>query len=160
VTLAPDRTTLDPTSAAPSGDDGRRVRLARALRGPGAVAGAALGGLAYLAVVDPNQPGHLPLCPFKALTGLDCPGCGSMRALHDLTHGDVLGALDHNVLVVLALPFLAWRWWAWTARARSGRPGPQRLAPAWVLWSLVGVLVVFWVVRNLPGIPFLGSGVG
>ena len=66
------------------------------------VAGLAAGALLY--VVDPNQPGHYPTCPFLALTGLYCPGCGALRATHDLLHGDVAGALARNPLAVLGRP--------------------------------------------------------
>ena len=44
--------------------------------------------LATLATVDPNQPGHYPTCPFLATTGFYCPGCGALRAVHDLLHGE------------------------------------------------------------------------
>ncbi len=39
----------------------------------------------------------LPLfCPFKAITGIPCPGCGMTHAVLDLTRGDPAGALRHN----------------------------------------------------------------
>ena len=43
-------------------------------------------------MVDPNQPGHYPTDPFLAITGLYCPGCGTLRALHALARGDLLTA--------------------------------------------------------------------
>ena len=46
-----------------------------------AVGVGALGGLAYIARFDPNRAGHYPLCPFKFVTGLDCPGCGTLREI-------------------------------------------------------------------------------
>ena len=42
------------------------------------------------------------------LTGLACPGCGSLRALHQLTHGHFGEALRLNPMLVMALPFLFW----------------------------------------------------
>ena len=33
---------------------------------------------------------HLIPCPFKALTGIDCPGCGFQRSLMALFQGDFL----------------------------------------------------------------------
>ena len=32
---------------------------------------------------------HLLPCPFKFLTGIDCPGCGFQRSLTALLHGDI-----------------------------------------------------------------------
>jgi hypothetical protein len=141
--------TLPPTVARP----------APRLRAPLGVAAVGVGVLGYLAVVDPNQPGHYPACPFRALTGLDCPGCGSLRALHSMAHGDVAGALDQNILTVLAVPLLVGLWVGWLRRSRQGLPR-QRLAPASLLYGLAGLVVAFAVVRNLPGVPFLGSGIG
>jgi ABC-type spermidine/putrescine transport system permease subunit II len=52
------------------------------------------------------QSPFYPPCLFKKLTGLNCPGCGSSRALHQLMHGNLLPALDYNILVVIFLPFI------------------------------------------------------
>ncbi len=58
-------------------------------------------------VFDPAEHVVFPKCPFKMLTGWDCPGCGSQRAIHALLHGDVLSAFRLNALMVLAVPYLA-----------------------------------------------------
>jgi len=113
-------------------------------------------GATLVFLVDPNQPGHYPLCPFKALTGLDCPGCGSMRGIHDLLHGDVVGALDHNVLLALAIPAAVVAWTAWVRRRWTDRPRVGQLPPRAVA-ALIVLIVAFWILRNVPGVPFLGS---
>ena len=123
------------------------------------VGGLALGTL-YVALVDPNEPGHYPLCPTKALAGLDCPGCGGLRATHDLAHGDILGALGHNALWVLAVPsvlFLLGRtvYFAWTGKRPT--PTSERTAK-WSMIALTALVVFFTVVRNLPFGDFLASG--
>jgi len=46
-------------------------------------------------------------CPFFAVTGLKCPGCGGQRAFIAMIHGDVSSALRHNVLAVAGLPLFA-----------------------------------------------------
>ncbi len=102
----------------------------------------------FVALVDPNQPGHYPACPFLTLTGHTCPGCGSLRAMHALAHGDVVGAVAHNALMVASLPVLAWFWLRWVWRCRTGAPRPEP-APAFVVWSFAAVVVGFWVLRNL-----------
>ncbi len=132
------------------------------MAGPIIVAAGALAIVSCLAVRDPSAPGFYPTCVFKALTGWDCPGCGSLRALHDLTHGDLRDGLDHNVLLVLAVPFLIWSWFSWAKRS-WGNPGQARggkPAPAGVIYALLGVVVAFWILRNIAGVPFLGSGIG
>lgn len=115
----------------------------------------ALGSVVLLAVLDPNQPGHYPLCPFLAATGFYCPGCGSLRAVHDLAHGDVAAAMDRNPLTVLLVPVLVFAWAAWLARLTGRRaPHPTNLPPA-AIWWLLALVVAFWVVRNLPGMTWL-----
>jgi hypothetical protein len=107
-----------------------------------------------LAVWNPGDHG-VPLCPTKAITGLDCPFCGGLRAVASLGRGDVLRAMDHNLLVVLAVP-LAVAWWvAWWRADRRGEPAPRVNLPRWAWATVVAVLVVFTVVRNLPvgGVP-------
>ena len=116
-----------------------------------AVAAAGLAAAATLYAVDPHEPGHYPTCPFLATTGLYCPGCGALRGLHDLLHGDLAGALARNPMMVLAVPYLLVAWVAWALRA-TGRPIPRSTSlPPWTLWLLLGVVVAFGVLRNVPG---------
>jgi len=153
-------TTSTPEVVLPARVD-TRSRLVR-MRMPVAVLLAAGAGLGYLAVVDPNQPGHYPLCPTKYLLGIDCPGCGLMRGTHDLLHGNVAGALDHNVLIAVLAPlaviaWLVWAWRSWTGRYPAVTRLHARRRNHVMIFSLV-VLVAFGVVRNL--VPYLGSGIG
>jgi len=121
-----------------------------ALRVPGLVLVAAVAATSVVAKVDPNQPGHYPTCPFLAVTGYYCPGCGSLRALHDLAHGDVVGALARNPLMVLAAGGLLVAFVLWTRRRWRGLPRTWA-APASVLYGLLALVLAFWVLRNVPG---------
>lgn len=119
-------------------------------------------GLAYLAVVDPNEPGHYPLCPLRVLFGVDCPGCGMLRATHDLVTGNIAGALDNNILIVAMVPLAVVLWIRWSRQAwRGSRPAVTRFQfrrrNALMIGALILVLA-FGVVRNF--VPYLGSGVG
>lgn len=124
-------------------------RRAAPLLAPAAAAIASAAGFAVVALVDPNKPGVYPTCPFLAVTGHWCPGCGSLRAMHALASGDVGTAFGLNVLTVSAVPLLAFLWWRWARRRWTGAPAPPLVHPAY-LWLLFGVVLVFWVVRNLP----------
>lgn len=117
-------------------------------------AAAAAAALASVAMVDPNEPGHYPTCPFLAVTGWFCPGCGSLRAAHALAHGDLREALARNPLMVVTVPALVVWWVVWLLRAARARPR-RWLAPAWTIWALFTVIVAFAVARNLPGAEFL-----
>jgi hypothetical protein len=117
-------------------------------RGEALVGAAALAAvLATVRAVDPRVPGHYPSCPFHALTGLHCPGCGSLRALADLVHGDLPGALDHNALLVLFLPVALVAF----GRALAGRASVRR---TWEVPAVALVLLLWTVLRNLGVAPF------
>ena len=103
-----------------------------------------------VAASNPNDQGT-PLCPTKALTGLDCPFCGGLRAVSSLVRGHPLAAADHN-LVVVALAPIAVAWWLlWARSGRQGNPLPRtHLSRVWTI-AVVVALVGFTVLRNIGG---------
>jgi len=70
------------------------------MRTPMAVGAAGLASVTLLHVRDPHAYGSYGLCPFRALTGLWCPGCGGLREVNDLTHLEFGAAVSSNVVVV------------------------------------------------------------
>lgn len=113
----------------------------------------------YLAAVDPNESGHYPLCPMKALLGWDCPGCGGLRGMHALFRGDPLLALDHNLLLAGVVPGAVVLWCMWVVRAwRGSSPPITARQQRWRTTAIVATAVlvtVFGAVRNF--VPYLGS---
>jgi hypothetical protein len=144
------------TAVAPS-----LVARAPAWLAPAAAGAAAIGVCGLLLAVDPNEPGAYGLCPFRATTGLDCPGCGTLRAIHALLGGDLGRAVDHNLLTVVLLPVLVVVWLRWWISSLAGRPRLPA-APAWFGYGVAGAAALFLVARNLPWTPlsWLGSGAG
>ncbi len=55
---------------------------------------------------NPSSSAIFPPCPTSFFTGYYCPGCGTLRALHALTHGDIAGAFSQNALMVCFIPVL------------------------------------------------------
>ena len=126
---------------------------------------------AYVALADPNDGGVFPACPLRELTGLDCPGCGGLRATHALAHGDLAGAFDHNAVLAVLLPLAAvlWVWWLVRSiaatrgvRRERGAPpaGPGLLArlpaipspPHRLVIGLTVLVSVFAVLRNITAV--------
>ncbi|TYB67917.1 DUF2752 domain-containing protein [Nonomuraea sp. PA05] len=131
------------------------TRRLKELLAPLGVAAATGAAFAIVGVIDPNEPGHYPTCPFLWITGLYCPGCGTLRTMHALAHLDPVAALGLNPLAVAMIPFLVFWWGRWVVRAWQGRPRRTTLAhPAW-LWAFLAIVLVYWVVRNLPFGAFL-----
>jgi hypothetical protein len=130
--------------------DGRTAQTGRAQRLTAVGTAAVLGGaLTYIGIADPHRPGFLfPGCPFKAMTGWNCPGCGGLRMTHDLLHGDLSAAVVDNAFVLIGTPLLA----LWLViRWRLGRT----LMPV-TAWVTVVIAAIVWtVVRNWPGFPLV-----
>jgi len=103
-----------------------------------------------LACADPSSSRWFPPCPFHALTGLDCPGCGSTRALHALLHGHVGAAINFNLLTLPGLAMVA---------LGFGQQHSERLRKWWLPLNrpkvILVVVLAFWLLRNLPFEPFL-----
>jgi hypothetical protein len=116
--------------------------------------GGALVAATLLAAVDPYQPGHYPACPFYTLTGYYCPGCGGLRAVHDLTHGEVARAFSSNPLITLLIPVavLVWFWWLQVTRGAIRRRAVPYLP---ILAVLLIVTVAFGVLRNMPAFAWM-----
>jgi hypothetical protein len=107
------------------------------------------GALGYVGLVDPhNANSAYPLCPFKWLTGWNCPLCGGLRMTHDLLHGDLLAAINDNVFLLVGIPMLA----GWVLfRLRRGRSP----LPIPVTVTILVAAIAWTVLRNLPGFPLV-----
>lgn len=123
---------------------------------PVAVALLAAGAIGLLAVHDPRVPGSYGICPSVALFGVACPGCGSLRAIGALTRGEVVEAWAYNPLALLAVVGLVIGWCAWVLRLWRDQPR-RSVPPAWLLYTLAGLVVGYGVARNVPALsPYLG----
>jgi hypothetical protein len=133
-----------------------RTTFWRAASKPMAVAGLAAGAVVTVGLRDPHASGNYPSCPSIVLFGVHCPGCGSMRAVHHLSHGDIGGVLARNILLPIGLVLLAWAWVAWFDRRLGRSRVPALRPPVPALYGSVVVLVAFAILRNLPWAPFSG----
>ena len=107
-------------------------------------------GLAVLLVLHFFPPGQYPIYPVCQLhqsTGLDCPGCGGLRAMHQLTNGNFAAAWRLNPVVFVLLPLVAYEAWVrlYLKKARLSLLERPRL-----LITLGIFLMAFSVARNLP----------
>ncbi len=125
------------------------------LGAPLGVAAAAVLACAVVWMADPTVPGGiLPPCPTATILGLDCPGCGSLRMLYSLLHGDVLAAVRFNALGVVAVLLLLWAFGAWTYGLIVGRVIPSWQHRRWSAAVALALVIVWSIVRNLPMSPF------
>lgn len=120
------------------------------LRGPVGVAAVLGAGALALHLRDPHE--HLwVLCPFKAVTGWDCPLCGGLRSVNDLGNLQIDRALHSNLLFVASVPLIAALWLVWVVRAARGRTSqvpPATLNKVMVAYVVLGAVFTVW--RNTP----------
>ncbi|MFW2514136.1 DUF2752 domain-containing protein [Demequina sp. SO4-13] len=122
---------------------------ARRMMAPGITLAVLASATAYTALADPYQRGFFPSCIFLASSGHWCPGCGGLRAVHELARGDAAAALGMNpVVVLLIIPLGIALLVAWIRAAWRGRPAPS--VPIWLAVGLPALLFIFWIVRNIP----------
>jgi hypothetical protein len=114
------------------------------------VLGTAAAATVVVTFVDPHSPGHYPTCPFLFLTGYYCPGCGGLRMVNALTHGHVAAAFGSNPLLFLLVPVAGYAWARWIYCAARGEPVTSVLFRRGVAAGVLGLLLVYWVVRNMP----------
>jgi hypothetical protein len=126
-----------------------RTRWQR-VKGPTLLAGGVLGASLVLHLRDPHRSGSFGYCPWLFLTGTYCPGCGGLRAVNDLTDGDVAAAASSNLLFVSSIPFLV-MWWGravldgWQGRVRAVSSRRHVI----LALGFLAVALAFALVRNL-----------
>ncbi len=129
--------------------------IAQQLRAPVVVAASAVVVCAVVWLGDPTTPGDpLPVCPTKWLLGLDCPGCGTLRMLYALLHGDVAAAARYNALTLTALLSAVPVYAVWTYGRMRSRPTLRWHGARWAVPVLIVLTSAWFVVRNLPFSPF------
>jgi hypothetical protein len=116
-------------------------------------AGASCTALVVVYAFPPAEHAFYPRCPFYAVTHLLCPGCGGTRALHEMLHLNLSGALHYNALVAVLAP-LVLMWFAWCCyQVLRYNRFPPILWPRTIALGLGAVMVLFAVIRD-TGIAF------
>ena len=105
---------------------------------------AAVAGAWVVYTFPPGEHSFYPRCVFHAMTGLQCPGCGSTRALHHLLHGRIAEAWRFN-LMLFAMIFTGIFAMPSVARGTT----PSFLQKPWFAWTALAVVVGWGVLRNV-----------
>lgn len=105
--------------------------------------------------VDARNSSIFPRCIFYSITGLYCPGCGSQRAFSSLLHGDLWQAINYNSLFIVCLPLLLYSFIIAVINVFRKEKLIQKIFySTFFVKVLLAVVVLFWIVRNLPFYPF------
>ncbi|MFV0539114.1 MAG: DUF2752 domain-containing protein [Dysgonomonas sp.] len=107
-----------------------------------------IGGIYYL--FSPAEVSFFPKCPFHSITGLDCPGCGSQRTLHHLTHLEIKKAFLSNPLLIMAIPYILTGIYFEYFGGKENYPRMRRiLFGKNAIVTVLIVVLLFWIGRNL-----------
>jgi hypothetical protein len=109
----------------------------------------------YFFAFNPAEQTHLfPSCPFHAVSGWYCPGCGSQRAIHQLLHGDFVRAWGYNPLVFFAILMVGYHWGVQGLNQLKGVQIRNLIYRPLTTWIILVLVLAFWILRNLPFAPF------
>ena len=94
---------------------------------------------------------YFPKCPFRELTGLKCPGCGSQRAVHYLLNFDILNATKENAILVLSLPYILTGIVFDLLKRTNGKilKWRKRLFGQKAIFVILTIIIAFWILRNI-----------
>jgi hypothetical protein len=111
-------------------------------------------GLLVIFMFDPARSNAFPPCPFKKLTGLYCPGCGSLRAVHQALHGRFLAAFRLNPLMAIFVCTLALIFITLRLKGKYSVQLRRLSSAASIGWIALAVIIIYWFCRNIPFYPF------
>ncbi len=97
---------------------------------------------------DPSTVHFAPRCALRVLTGYDCPGCGSQRALHAALHGHWADAWHYNPFLFFAIPAAIFWIVVENGRHRWPRLHAAVTRPA-ILTAVLLAILAWWIARNL-----------
>ncbi|MEI7904712.1 MAG: DUF2752 domain-containing protein [Candidatus Firestonebacteria bacterium] len=114
-----------------------------------------LSGAAFLYLHDPLKSIVYPPCFLKTLTGLNCAGCGTVRAAYSLLHLNIAEAFSRNQLLVLLLPVVVYIASGFAVNTLAGKKVIPQIfnKPGWAI-LLAALLLVYSILRNIPVYPF------
>jgi hypothetical protein len=125
-----------------------RSRIAAVVRAAAPLACVVLAA-AVLLRFPPGQYSFYPQCPIYRYLHLQCPGCGSTRAVAALLHGHIAEAMRLNALTTVLAPFAAI--YAVVCYCRFLRHEAIQLPqlPQSTVYAGLAAAVLFAIVRNL-----------
>ena len=102
---------------------------------------------------SPNTS-FFPRCPLYSTTGIYCPGCGSQRAMHSFLHLDFKGVLKYNVLFFFGVIVFIYHLVVNILNNYYGKNIKNVLYHKKAPILILILIIIFWILRNIPVYPF------
>lgn len=111
--------------------------------------------LAFLLAIALSLLEQGPPCWFYKITGLHCPGCGTGRAAIAMLNGDIALAFRNQPLMMILIPFVFY----YLLKVYIAYVFGKDVLPFFKIGTkfaigLLIVILVYWVIRNIPIVPF------
>jgi len=113
-----------------------------------------LGMLALYVFYNPTDTNVFPKCPFYMVAGIYCPGCGSQRAAHQILNGNIIEGIRHNYMIALLAIVLLYQGFLYVMNEHLGKNMINLLHKSKVTNSILVLVVLFWILRNINVFPF------
>ncbi|MFT5677948.1 DUF2752 domain-containing protein [Patiriisocius sp. Uisw_047] len=104
---------------------------------------------------NPGDTSFFVPCPLRYVTGLECPGCGSQRAIHQLLHGNLKSAFGLNPFLILSIPLIGYG--LGTKIYNYLFDGSHRVMLFYdkrFIYGYFGLAILFAIARNINAYPF------
>ena len=90
------------------------------------------------------------LCPFRYVTGLDCPGCGVSRVILSYLKLDFKTAFYTNPVITVILPilFVDFIYYKYHYVVHDNKKDFNKLENI-VLYIMIGALILYAVIKNI-----------
>ena len=99
---------------------------------------------------DPDKVAFFPKCPFLMVTGCECPGCGSQRAIHDALHFDFRRAISHNALILFLIPYVLLGVFFRIFNVGARFPKIEKFFfGKWAAIVVLSIIIAYWIGRNI-----------
>lgn len=110
---------------------------------------ALIGGL-IIYKFNPSLYWFMPKCPFKLITGFNCPGCGIQRAIYEMLHGNFIEAIKYNYYLLYSGPYLASFIFVWVMPDGKCRTSIKEIIENKVVVKIYIYSFAFWLIfRNI-----------
>jgi hypothetical protein len=99
----------------------------------------------------PPESLPIPRCPVLAITGWQCPGCGSLRGIHALLNGEIWKSLQLNILLIPALIYFTLLLILELLRTNYPRAELiyRKFSGRLAAWIIFAIIILWGIVRNI-----------
>jgi len=106
--------------------------------------------LIFLYFVNPDQALFAPKCLFHMLTGLECPACGSQRAVHQFLHFHFIEGIRLNPFIFISVPYgIALVWTEWFDPKNKFPRLKAFCRNRKTVYTYMFLFVAWWILRNI-----------